>query len=208
MTDTGETPACFRTRYDALRYTSGELSAEERVTFEAHLEHCRECARLVDDERTIRGVFGALPRSSPSASVRAFISQRAAASVAGRERVSSPGRTARLGTALVTRIPVWAWPVAAAAILLLGVSLTFQRDAPTTAFPGDTLSAPVALLPDVSEANGIQIASVAETTEASTRIRTSRVRATASDNSLDEDVVELADRVETLAMIFDEETTQ
>ncbi|HOT35163.1 MAG TPA: zf-HC2 domain-containing protein [Candidatus Latescibacteria bacterium] len=208
MNDTKGTPACLRTQRDALRYTSGELSAEERITFEVHLQHCRECARLVDDERTIRRVFGALPRSSPSATVRALISERAAASGAAYHKLSSPGRIAPLRTALVTRIPVWTWPVAAAAILLLGVSLTFHRDVRTPVFPSDTLSAPVALVPDVPAGDGIQVASVSETTKASTRIRTPRDGASASDNLLDDDVVELADRVETLAMILDEETTQ
>jgi hypothetical protein len=86
--------------------------------------------------------------------------------------------------------------------------LTFHRDVRTPVFPSDTLSAPVALVPDVPAGDGIQVASVSETTKASTRIRTPRDGASASDNLLDDDVVELADRVETLAMILDEETTQ
>ncbi len=204
MNDTEGTPACVRTQCDALRYASGELSPEERATFEAHLEHCRECARLVDDERTIRGVFGALPRSSPSPAARALISERASALAAGRRKVRSSVRT----IAFPTRIPVRALPVAAAAILLLGITLTFHRGAPTPTFPSDTLSAPVALIPDIPAADRIQVATVSETAKASTPVRAPGDGVNTSDNLLDDDVVELADRVETLAMIFDEETTQ
>ncbi len=101
--------SCDYTRAALHGYLDGELDASRSAEFERHLENCRECAKSLEMEESLRS---GLQRSG-------LYEQ---APVALRKKIRA-GLDAATATPAAPKIPVWRWITVAASILVVaGVS--------------------------------------------------------------------------------------
>ena len=97
--------SCDYTRTALHGYLDGELDASRSAEFERHLEGCRECAKALEVEESLRS---ALRRSS--------LCERAPVSLRQKIRAELDKATA---TPVARRIPFWRWAAVAASILVV-----------------------------------------------------------------------------------------
>ena len=97
--------SCDFTRTALHGYLDGELDASRSAEFERHLEDCRDCAKALEVEESLRS---ALQRSS--------LCERAPASLRKKIRADLDAATA---APVAQRIPAWRWMAVAASILLV-----------------------------------------------------------------------------------------
>ena len=97
--------SCDYTRTALHGYLDGELDASRSAEFERHLEDCRDCAKALEVEESLRS---ALQRSSLCES----------APVSLRKKVRA-GLDAATAVPRAPRIPAWRWVAVAASILIV-----------------------------------------------------------------------------------------
>jgi anti-sigma factor RsiW len=86
-------------------YVDGELTGEERATFEAHVRECEACARsLADERRVVAAVGGALPLYDVPPALRARVGELAVGDPKRRVRGLWPAVAAGLAAALVAAV--------------------------------------------------------------------------------------------------------
>ena len=100
-------------------YLDGELDAARSAEFEHHLEGCRECAKALETEESLRSL---LQRSS----------LRESAPVGLRKKIRAE-LDAATSFPIKQRIPVWRWAVVAASILLVASISWYAWPRPGTA---------------------------------------------------------------------------
>jgi mycothiol system anti-sigma-R factor len=97
--------SCDYTRTALHGYLDGELDASRSAEFERHLEGCRDCAKALEVEESLRS---ALQRSS--------LCERAPVSLRKKVRADLDAATA---VPVAQRIPAWRWVAVAASILIV-----------------------------------------------------------------------------------------
>lgn len=101
---------------EAITYSLGQMTAEERLAFQAHLATCAACRLKLDEiADTIDLLPLATPPVAPPPDLRAKVMNRVAQETAGMEHRADPVRRRTL--------PIWAAAAAVAALLLGSYSL-------------------------------------------------------------------------------------
>jgi len=97
------------------------VSEDERTALESHAARCAECGPLVADLRKLRTDAANLPELTPSRDLWAGIEARIATPVIA----LTPGAAGVPSVRRPRRMPRWAWPAAAAALVVFTAGTTY-----------------------------------------------------------------------------------
>jgi negative regulator of sigma E activity len=125
-------------------YLDGELSPEERVEVEVHLDACGECRAFLAQMEAVDDAARGLPIEAPPRYFEGFPGRvRARIEAEASDRARSAASRARW------RVPAWAWPAAAALVVALVIPFVLppmqRSQRPPSQRPAATASPPAAI---------------------------------------------------------------